>query len=352
MRRELKTAVIVLVLIGAIHLVGTVGYMLIEGWGLLDSLYMTVTTIFTVGFNEVHPLSKGGTVFTLFLILGGVGAILYGLGAMMEFVIGGQLSGVFRRRVVKRQVDRLEDHYIICGYGRVGEAVAREFAAEKARFVVVDNDPESLAAAESDGYLTVKGDAASDEVLEEAGVTKARGLISAVGSDAGNIFVVLSARVLNPGLLIIARAGTVDAVSKLQRAGANQVVSPYGIGGKRMATLMLKPLVSDYLEVVTGGGRLAFLLQEFQLGEECCTVGQSIEELGVRKNTGASILAVRRATGGVFDTNPSPDTRLHSGDKIIAIGTPDEIAKLEEMIKAPRERGASNTVGFEAPAGI
>lgn len=332
MRQEVRTGLSIVAGICAVMLMGTVGYVLIEGWTVLESLYMTVTTIFTVGFGEVYPLSHAGRIFTLVVIFLGVGMILYGIGAMMEFVVGGQPSGVFRRRVVIRQVDRLEGHYIICGYGRVGESVARQFAANRVKFVVVDNDPESIAKAETDGLLTVRGDAATDEVLEIAGIKKARGLVSALGSDAGNTFVVLSARVLNPGLIIVTRAGTEDAVSKLERAGADKVVSTYGIGGKRMATLMLKPLVSDYLEVVTGGGELAFLVEEFQLRGDCCMIGQSIETLAVRKRTGATILAVQRATTGVFDTNPSPESHLSPGDKIIAIGTPAEIAKLEEMI--------------------
>jgi voltage-gated potassium channel len=335
MRQELRTALWILAAMCLIVVGGTVGYVFIEGWTVLESLYMTVTTIFTVGFGEVYPLSEGGRIFTLVVIILGVGTILYGIGAMVEFVVGGQLSGVFRRRVVKRQVDRLEGHYIICGYGRVGESVARQFSAHRVKCVVVDNDLESLAQAENAGFLTVRGDAATDEVLEAAGVKKAKGLVSAVGSDAGNIFVVLSARVLNPGLMIVARAGTEDAVSKLERAGADQVVSPYSIGGKRMATLMLKPLVSDYLEVVTGGGELAFVVEEFQLRGDCCMIGNSIETLAVRKRTGATILAVQRAATGIFDTNPSPESRLSPGDKIIAIGTPAEIAKLEEMIEAP-----------------
>ncbi|MBN1321964.1 MAG: potassium channel protein [Thermoleophilia bacterium] len=335
MRQELRTGLTVLAVIVAILAIGTVGYVLIEGWGLLDSFYMTVTTIFTVGFGEVHPMSRAGTVFTLVLIFFGVGTILYGGVAAVEWVVEGQLSGVFRRRVVRRQVSRLEGHYIICGYGRVGEAVARQFAAHKVRAVVVDNDPDSIAQAERDGFFTVPGDAAADEVLETAGIRRAKGLVSAVGSDAGNIFVVLSARVLNPGLMIVARAGSEDTVSKLQRAGADQVVSPYGIGGKRMATLMLKPLVSDYLEVVTGGGELAFLVEEFQLEGDCCAIGQSIQTLDVRKRTGATILAVQRANTGAFDTNPSPSSLLDPGDKVIAIGTPAEISKLEELISAP-----------------
>jgi voltage-gated potassium channel len=337
MRRELKTGLYVLAAIVAVIVIGTAGYSLIEGWGFLDSLYMTVTTIFTVGFGEVHQLSRAGSVFTLVLILGGVGTILYGLGSMVEFVVGGQLSGVFRRRAVKKQVERLEGHYIICGYGRVGESVARHFATHKARFVVVDNDPESLAHAEGDGFLVVRGDATTDEVLEAAGIEKAKGLVAAVGSDAGNIYVTLSARVLNPQLLIVARAGSEDTISKLERAGADRVVSPYGIGGKQMAHLILQPLVSDYLDVVTGGGELEFRVEELELTAECCAVSRSIGDMAVRKTTGSTILAVRRARSGLFDTNPSPDAVLEPGDTIIAIGTPAEITKLEELVGAPKK---------------
>jgi voltage-gated potassium channel len=334
MRREFRTALWILGAMLLILVVGTAGYMLIDGWSFWRALYMTVATIFTVGYGD-EGLSHAGKAFTVVLIVVGVGTILYGLGAMMEFVVGGQLSGVFRRRAVRRQVDKLEGHYIICGYGRVGEAVAQQFAAHRVDFVVVDNDPVGLSKAESSGFMTVRGDAATDEVLEEAGIKKAKGLVSAVGSDADNIFVVLSARVLNPSLLIVARAGSEDTVNKLERAGANQVVSPYGIGGKRMATLMLKPLVSDYLEVVTGGGELAFLVEEFQLSGDCCAIGQSIAALAVRQQTGATILAVRRASTPVLDTNPSAESVMNPGDKIIAIGTQAEIDKLERLIGAP-----------------
>jgi voltage-gated potassium channel len=335
MRGELRTGLVVVAAILVIILVGTVGYTLIEGWGLLDSLFMTVTTIFTVGFGEVHPLSRAGEIFTLLLIIGGVGTILYGIGRMVEFVIGGQLSGMFRRRAVRRQVDRLVEHYIVCGYGRVGEAVARHFAVHDAPFVIIDNDADSIARAEADGFPGVCGDATADEVLQAAGVERARGLVAALGSDAGNIFLTLSARVLNPKLLIVARAGSDDIVNKLERAGADSVVSPYGLGGKRLATLMLKPLVSDYLEVVTGGGELEFRVEELELKGECCSIGRSIADMGVRSKTGATILAVRRAATGVFETNPAPGSPLNTGDRIIAIGTPGQITRLEELMTTP-----------------
>ena len=338
MRREVRAGLVVITAFVVAVIIGTVGFMVIEGWSLLDAVYMTITTIFTVGFGEVHPLSTAGSVFTLLLIVGGVGVIFYGIGVMAEFIIGDQLSGLFRGRAVRKQVEKLKDHHIICGYGRVGQAIARQFAASKAPFVVIDTDTEALEAARQAGFLGVRGDASSDEVLEAAGIRAAKGLVAAVGSDAANIFVTLSARVLNPALLIVARAGSDDTVSKLERAGADRVVTPYGIGGKRMAALLLKPLVSDYFEVVTGGGELEFLVEEFALADGCPAVGQSIQELDVRKRTGATILAVRHEQGR-FDTNPSPELMLQPGDKMIAIGTQTDITRLEALLSASPDRG-------------
>jgi voltage-gated potassium channel len=337
MRREARGGLYVLAAFAVAVAVGTAGYMLIEGWSLLDAVYMTITTIFTVGFGEVHPMSTAGEVFTLVLIVGGVGVIFYGIGVMAEFIIGEQLKGLFRGRAVRRRVERLDGHHIICGYGRVGEAIARQFASHKASFVVIDNDPEALERAHQAGWLAVAGDATSDEVLEAAGIRKAAGLVAALGSDASNIFVSLSARVLNPRLLIVARASSDDTVSKLRRAGADHVVTPYGIGGKRMATLLLKPLVSDYIEVVTGGGELEFVVEELGLEPGCCGVGRSIRDLDVRNQTGATILAVRRAESGEFETNPSPGLMLQPNDRIIAIGTKDEIGRLETLLRAPTD---------------
>jgi voltage-gated potassium channel len=291
-----------------------------------------------VGFGEVPPLSTAGTVFRLLVSVGGVGVIFYGIGVMAEFIIGEQFSGLFQGRAVRKQVQKLSEHHIICGYGRVGQAIARHFTANKAPFVIVDADDGVVTRARAAGLLAVAGDASSDDVLEAAGIRAAKGLVAALGSDAGNIFVTLSARVLNPELLIVARASADDTVSKLERAGADHVVTPYGTGGRQMATLLLKPLVSDYLEVVTGGGELEFLVEEFALNDASPAVGQSIEDLDVRKRTGATILAVRHEQGA-FDTNPSPDLRLQTGDMVVAIGTQADITRLEGLLSAPSGRG-------------
>lgn len=232
---------------------------------------------------------------------------------------------------MRRQLAELKGHYIVCGFGRVGEAVAREFTENRAPFVVVDSDPAGIERVEREGYLGVLGDASDDSVLEEVGVARARGLVAAVDSDADNIFVTLSAKTLNPRLLIVARANSEDSVRKLRKGGADHVISPYGISGKKMATLLLRPAVSDYLDVVTGGGEIEFRVEEFSLNETCEVVGRSIKDLDVRRKTGATILAVRQGRTGQFDTNPSPDLVLADDDVLIAIGTPTDIAKLEEL---------------------
>lgn len=326
--RRLVALVVALVVV---LVVGTLGYVIIEGWSVFEAFYMVVITLSTVGFREVREISDAGRLFTILLILGGVSILAYAVATLIEFVVSGQLSGLYRRRAVRKEIAALSGHFIICGYGRVGESVAREFAASGAAFVVIDSDPEAFEHLEQAGYLHLQGDASDDDILEEAGIQKARGLVAAVDSDADNTFVILSARVLRPDLLIVGRANSEESLRKVRKAGADHVISPYSIGGKKMATLMLKPLVNDYLEVVTGGGEIEFRLEEFALNDTCEIVGRSIAELEIRKRTGATVLAVRHGDSGLFDTNPNPDLTLDDGDVIIAIGTPVDIANLEEL---------------------
>ncbi len=326
-----RRLIILVVALVVVLVVGTLGYVIIEGWTVFEAFYMVVITLATVGFREVHQLSDAGRMFTVLLILGGVSLLAYAVATLIEFVVSGQLSGMYRRRAVRKEIVALSGHFIICGYGRVGESVAREFAASRAPFVVIDNDPDALEHLELAGFLHVAGDASDDEILEEAGIQKARGLVAAVDSDADNTFVILSARVLRPDLLIVGRANSEESLRKVKKAGADHVISPYSIGGKKMATLMLKPLVSDYLDVVSGGGEIEFRLEEFALNDTCEIVGKSIAELEIRRRTGATILAVRHGDSGLFDTNPSPELTLDDGDVVIAIGTPVDIANLEEL---------------------
>ncbi len=315
----------------AIVLVGTLGYILIEGMNLLEALYQTVTTITTVGFMEVRPLSEAGRLFTIGLIVFGVTAFFYGLGVVMDFIVGGQFTGMFRRRVMNRRIERMSGHYIVCGYGRVGENVVREFERHGASFIVVDKDPAVVEMLYRAEVAVVEGDASEDKVLLEAGIERAQGLVAALDTDAANTFVVLSAREMNPRLNIVARANVGDAVGKIKRAGADQVILPYDLSGRKMANLLLQPLVSDYLDVMTGGGEIEFRLEEFSLNDTCEVVGRSIGDLHIRRNTGATILAVRHARTGDFDTNPNSDAILEEGDILIAIGTPEDIGRLEEL---------------------
>ena len=253
---------------------------------------------------------------------------------------------------MERKLRELKDHYLVCGYGRVGRSVVERFAGSGAPYVVIEQSPERSQVAEADGCLVVTGDASDDEVLRRAGIERARGLVSTLGSDADNVFVTLTARGLNPGLLIVARANAEETTAKLRRAGADHVVSPYTIGGRKMATLLLHPLVSDYLDVVTGSGEVQLRLQEFALNRTCEAVGRSIRELEIRSSTGASILAVRHASGA-FETNPSPDLVLSESDMIIAVGAPEDMERLEELLgrEAGGEEGARITGGVREGVG-
>ena len=215
--------------LAAIIVVGTGGYILIEGWSFLDALYMTIITITTVGYAEMHPLSTGGRIFSIFLIIGGVSGALYTLTGIIGYIIEGQFGTTLERRKMKTRIANLKEHFILCGYGRVGEEIAHKFKDEGISFIIIDNQPERTALAEQAGYLYLLGDATSDEVLREAGIGQARGLVAAAGDDADNIYITLSARGLRPDLFIEARASYEEAETKLKRAGANRIVSPHGI---------------------------------------------------------------------------------------------------------------------------
>ena len=319
------TAILLLIVIA-----GTVGFAFLENLSPLDSFFTTVVLISTVGMGS-PPATAGGKILAIIIIAGGVGTLVYAVGMVIEFLIGGYLAEILEERGMKKKISELSNHYLICGYGRVGEQVAREFKRSGEDFVVVDSNPESIARAREDGYLHVEGDAADDESLHLAGIDRAKGLVACVDSDADNVFVTLSARVLSPDIWIVARGNTEDSHNKLEKAGANKVVSPYAIGGREMATLMLKPMVSDYLDVVTGGGELELRVEQFRLTESSPVIGKSIRDLEIRQKTGASILAVKRP-GEPFDTNPDPAIRLDKDVVLITVGTHEEIQLLEQLL--------------------
>jgi voltage-gated potassium channel len=305
---------------------GTVGY-LILGFTLLEAIYQTVTTVTTVGFREVRPLSDAGIVFTIVLILLGVGTALYALGVLIQTLVEGDLHDVFGRRRMERRIADLHEPVIVCGWGRVGRAIAKDVADGGATPVVVDRDATHL---ESAPYPTVVGDATEDDVLPRAGLDRARALVAALDTDAGNLFVTVSARALRRDLFIVARVRVDESVEKLLRAGADRVVNPQSIGGARMAAFVLQPHVTEFLDVVMHDRNIEFRLEEVTVAQESTIVGRTLREARIREQTGALVLALREGSGH-FSTNPSPDSRLVGGQVLIAIGTPQELTALTNL---------------------
>ena len=322
--RQLRGPVVVL---AAIVLLGTLGYVAIEGWPFLDALYMTVSTVSTVGFGEIHPLSIAGRVFTIGLIIVGVGGVLYALTTVMEYVFEGHLGHTWEQRRMQNRVASLRDHFILCGYGRVGQQVARDFERTGIEFVVVDHGEAALELAGARNHPHVRGDATRDDVLRRAGIDGARGLVTCLDSDASNIFVTLSARALRSDLLIVARGNDDDATPKLERAGADRVVSPYKIGGSQMAMLAVRPAAVEFVDSVFHRPDIELLLEDVSIAERSPLVGQTIKELQKNVAPGVTVLAIRRDQGLL--TQPPPETDIRRGDELVAMGSPDQLKALE-----------------------
>jgi voltage-gated potassium channel len=329
MTRVQRQFLISLAFIAAVILAGTIGYMIIERWAILDAVYMTITTITTVGFSEVHPLSSAGRVFTLFLIVSGVGTILYTFNNAARIVIEGEIQDMFGRRKVEKKIKELKDHYIICGYGRMGMVICKELKEKGASFAVIEKATMPSDILQSD-LLLVRGDATKDEVLKQAGIERAKGLISVLPTDAENLYVVLSAKVLNPDLNIVARAGEEGSEQKLLRAGADRVVSPYHIGGLRIAHTVLQPSVVDFIEFATRSGNIDLQMEEIYVREGAGISGTTLDQCGIGRELGIIIVAIKR-TGGEMKFNPTFRTVIRPGDVLIALGEKDKLKILEDM---------------------
>ncbi|MTE12492.1 potassium channel family protein [Nocardia aurantiaca] len=301
-------------------LAGTLGYAVL-GFGLLDALYQTVTTITTVGFREVHPLTPMGQVFTMVLILVGAGTVFYMFGVMLEALIEGHLRHHLERRRMNRQIGRMRGHIIVCGWGRVGRATAQYLRSLGNTVVVIDRDPERLRDID---FPNILGDVTDDNVLDAAGIEHAQSLIAALDSDADNVYVTLSSRALRADLVIIARARTEGSKSKLLRAGANRAVNPQLIGGRRMAAFALQPNVAEFLDVVMHEDTLEYRIEEIVIGADSRLVGRSLTDTALRRTTGALLLALRTSDGQFF-ANPTDETALHSGSILIVLGTPAQL---------------------------
>jgi voltage-gated potassium channel len=314
------------VLLTAVLVVGTVGY-LVLGFGAVNALYQTVTTVATVGFREVEPLSTAGKVFTMCLILLGVGTTLYALSVLIETLIEGRLQDLLGRRRMEKTISSMRDHVVICGWGRVGRSIAAEVAAAGRELVVIDHVADRLADCP---HPSVLGDATEDPVLLAAGVDRAAALVAAVDLDAANSFITLSARAIRPELFIVTRARSATSEEKLRRAGADRVVNPQHIGGARMAAFVLRPHVAEFVDVVMHERNLEFRLEEVAIGPDSPIVGTTLREAHVRNRTGALVLALWDPLGQ-FLTNPPPDTTILAGHVLIAVGTEEELQALTEL---------------------
>lgn len=318
----------------AIVAMGVIGYMVIEGWSFLDAIYMTITTITTVGFREVHPLSDAGRIFSIILIIFGVGGALYVLTNIMGYILEGQFGITMGRRRMKNRIAKLKNHFILCGYGRVGQEIAQAFSEEGAPFVVITNDQQHVARAEKEGHLCLFGDATSDEVLKEAGIERAHGLVAAVGTDTDNTFITLSARELRPDLFIEARSSGPESEGKLRRAGADRVISPHAIGGRRMAMLALRPAVVDFIDTVTYGRGRELELENVDVAGGSPLVGRTMAQ--ARSQDGITVLATRKKSGKLL-ANPPGEEIIEDGDRLIVIGTKKRLAALESLFEGKEE---------------
>jgi voltage-gated potassium channel len=319
----------VAVLVGLLA-AGTLGYQLVEGWGWLDALYMTVITITTVGFHEVHTMGAGGRVFTMVLAMGGVFTAFYAGVEFIRAVVTGEILTVLGRQRMESRLEKLSGHFVVCGFGRMGRLVAEEFSSAGLPFVVVDRDERVLVGFDIPHGIPLVGDATADDVLRRAGVERARALVTAAASDADNLFITMSARLINERLVIVARAEGEGAEVKLRRAGASRVVSPYTIGGHRVAQAVLRPNAMDFIELATRTGHSELQIEEVEVAPGSALVGRSIKASPIRSELGIIIVAVKKP-GAKMAFNPSPDTALEGGDVLITLGHRQQLDRLEEM---------------------
>ena len=316
-------------------LVGTVGFIVIEHYPPFDAFYMTLITIATVGYSEIHPLSTAGRVFNSILIFFGVSLLFLAIGLIAQTVIKLELGEYFGKRRTKRMIDKLENHYVVCGYGRVGKGAAWELQQAGAPCVVVDRNPEKVEEAMRTGMLAVAADSTQDQSLLDAGISRARGLIAALATDADNLFLVLSAKTLNPKLNVAARAAEQEAEAKLRRAGADTVFSPYTDAGHRLAQSLIRPHVSQFLDFTTKGMGLDVIIEQIRVAEGGEFASTSLRQMQIRRDTGVIVLAIRRA-GGEMVFNPPAEAVIQGGDHLVVMGEQENLRKLEERVAEAR----------------
>jgi len=318
--------------------VGSGGYMLIEGWPWTDSIYMTVITISTVGFGEIRPLSPIGRVFTGGLIILGVSTTAYAISTLADVIVAGEFRGLIWRKRMQNRIDKMNGHFIVCGYGRVGEQVAKELLTNRVSLVVVEILATLGPDLENLGVIPVEGNATDDAALIRAGIERASGICCCLPNDSDNVYVALTARALNPELTIISRANSFESERKLQIAGVNHVINPYVTSGRRMARQLIHPNILEFMDVVFHRGEVDILIEDIGVGERSSLRDQTIADTEVRKRLGANILAVRRPDGETF-VNPGVEFALRAGDTLIALGTPEQLNLLATEAEDRRNQG-------------
>jgi voltage-gated potassium channel len=317
----------------AIIVIGTAGYMIIEGWNFIDAFYMAVITVTTVGFKEVHDISTPGRVFTVLFVFTGVGFTLYVAGAFVQFLVEGEIRSILGRRRLDKKIDRLKDHYIICGYGRIGRVLCRNLIKRKpVDIVAIESDPDKISELEADNVLYIFGNASDESVLVKAGIQKAKALVAVLASDVDNVFLVLTARQLAPRIQIIARASYAGAESKLKAAGANSVESPYELGARSMAQRIIRPTVTNFLDLVAySHSRKDIQMEEIPVSGKSRMVNVMLKDSGIRQLFNLIIIAIKKPDGSM-KFNPSFESVIHEDDTLIAVGEDDNLKKLEEIL--------------------
>jgi len=328
-----KHLVLSLLLTLFVSIVGTTGYMMIEGWDLLDSMYMTIITLTTVGYGEVHSVSRAGRIFTMLLVFFGVGFCLYIAGAMVQFMVEGRIRDILGRRNLDKKIGRLKNHYIVCGYGRIGKMLCKNLMIKKDfDLIVIENNKDLIPVMEEDGVLYLPSDAGDEENLIKAGIKTAKGLVAVLATDADNVFLVLSARQLNPHLFITARASRNESKSKLLAAGANNVVSPYDIGAISMAQRILRPTVTSFLDLAFAEQRKDIKMEEIPVSSSSGIINIMLKDSGIRQKYNLIIIAIKKQDGNML-FNPSFETKIQAGDTVIAVGEDANLQKLEKILQ-------------------
>jgi len=328
---ELKNLRLSILLLLSTITLGTIGYYLVEDMPLFDSLYMTLITISTVGFAEIKPLSTGGRIITIFIIITGTATLAYTVGNIVRMFIEGEISKSFGRRKVEKQISRLKDHYIICGYGRIGGLICRELLNHNIEFVVIENMPQGIEQLEREKLHYIPMDATYEEALFKAGIENARGIVTAVQSDADNVFITLSDRGIRPDIYILSRASDEKAEEKLKRGGATKVITPYLIGGRRMAQVLIRPTVVDFVDIALMDNHLGLVMEEAHVRDNSPIAGKNLIESNLRRDFGVIIVAIRKRTGDMI-FNPTSQERLESGDIVVVLGKKEDVMRMNKIL--------------------